>query len=408
MRYFYMLAGLAFAASTAISQIESEPVVVSDQARALHESSLLIDGHNDLAWEVRTRAGGDWDQADISKRQPRFHTDIPRLRAGGVGAQFWSVYVPANTRFRGQSAQQTLEQIALVRRMIERYPETFAFADSADEIARIRDQGKIACLIGIEGGHSIENSLTLLRKYRNLGVKYMTLTHGDTLKWADSSSDEPKHDGLTEFGERVVREMNRLGMIVDVSHVSDATMEDAIRISQAPVIASHSSARAVADHPRNIPDRLLKMIAADDGVVMVNFFSGFVVPESATIMDEWIDVRRELHRKFPNESDYKRASSKWWKTHPMPRGTIEDVMRHIDHIVEVAGIDHVGLGGDFDGVDTLPVGLEDVSTYPKITQLLLDRGYPPEEIRKILGQNLMRVMRAVDATAKRLEEEGND
>lgn len=375
------------------------PVTVSEHARELHFSSLVIDGHNDLAWEVRTRAGGDWDKADISQPQPRFHTDIPRLRAGGVGAQFWSVYVPANTRFRGQSAAMTLEQIALVRDMIKRYPQTFAFADSAADIKKIRKKGKIACLIGIEGGHSIEDSLSLLRKFRQLGVKYMTLTHSDSLTWADSSTDKSRHDGLTKFGEEVVREMNRLGMIVDISHVSDATAEDAIRVSRAPVIASHSAARAVANNPRNIPDRLLKRIAKNGGVVMVNFYSGFVTPEGARIMTEWYKLKRTLHKKYPDSDEYRRASSRWWRTHPLPRGTIYDVIKHIDHIVDVAGIDHVGLGSDFDGVGTLPVGLEGVSTYPKITQLLVEGGYSDEEIKKVLGLNLMRVLQEVDATA---------
>ena len=378
---------------------------LSERARRLHAESLLIDGHNDLAWAVRKNAGGSWKQADIAQPQRRFHTDIPRLRAGNVGAQFWSVYVPADTRFRGQSAQQTFEQIELVSQMIRKYPETFAKADSAEDIRRIHADGKIACLLGVEGGHSIENSLTLLRQFRELGVKYMTLTHGDTIEWADSSTDVARHGGLTEFGEQVVREMNRLGMIVDISHVADETVEDAIRVSRAPVIASHSSARAVADHPRNLSDALLKQIAEDDGVIMVNFYSGFVVPESAAVMTEWTEVRRAYRQKYTDPAEYQKAATAWWRANPMQRGTIEDVVKHIDHTVKVAGIDHVGLGADFDGVDTLPVGLDDVSTYPRITQALIDLGYPDEDIRKILGENLMRVLAEVDAVAEQLREE---
>ena len=384
------------------AQPSRKPVVLTEHAKELHRSALVFDGHNDLPWEVRTKAGGSWELADISTPQPRFHTDIPRLREGNVGAQYWSVYVPAETRLKGQSAHQVMEQIDLVRRMIRRYPEVFEFADSADDVERIHREGKIASLIGMEGGHAIENSLSLLRIFRQLGVRYMTLTHGDTLEWADSATDEEKHGGLTPFGEEVIIEMNRLGMLVDISHVSVETMKDAIRLSQAPVIASHSSARAVADHPRNVPDDVLTLVAENGGVVMVNFYSGFVVPESTQIMNDWYGVRRRLKAELPDDRDYETASAKWWKEHPMAPGTIHDVVDHIDHIAKVAGIDHVGLGGDFDGVGTLPKQLEDVSTYPLITQALLDRGYSDEEIRKILGLNALRVLRAADEVAEKL------
>ena len=375
------------------------PVVLSEHAAKLHRSSLLIDGHNDLPWEVRTKAGGSWKQADIATPQPRFHTDIPRLKAGGVGAQFWSVYVPADTRFKGQSAHQVMEQIDLVKRMVKRYPDTFELADTAADVERIHKEGKIACLIGIEGGHAIENSLSLLRIFRQLGVRYMTLTHGDTLDWADSATDEAKHGGLTPFGEEIVVEMNRLGMLVDISHVSPDCMKDTLRVSKAPVIASHSSARAVTDHPRNVPDDVLKLVADNGGVVMVNFYSGFIVPESAQIMNDWYAVRRKLKAEFTDDREYERESARWWKEHPMPRGTIHDVVDHIDHIAKVAGVDHVGIGSDFDGIGTVPKQLEDVSTYPLITQALLDRGYSDDDIRKILGLNVLRVLRQADEVA---------
>ncbi len=380
-------------------KLERQPVVLTEHARELHQSALVFDGHNDLPWEVRMKAGGSWEQADIAKPQPRFHTDIARLKVGNVGAQFWSVYVPAETRFNGQSAHQVLEQIDVVKRMIAKYPEVFEFADTADDVERIHKEGKIASLIGMEGGHAIENSISLLRIFRQLGVRYMTLTHGDTLDWADSATDEAKHGGLTPFGEEVVVEMNRIGMLVDISHVSPDTMKDAIRVSKAPVIASHSSARAVADHPRNVPDDVLRLVAENDGVVMVNYYSGFVVPEATIIMTDWIGVRRKLREQFRDESEFKAASSRWWKDHPIPAGTIHDVVDHIDHVVKVAGIDHVGLGSDFDGIETVPKQLEDVSTYPLITQALLDRGYSDDDIRKVLGLNALRVLRAADEVA---------
>lgn len=386
----------------AAEKSERPAVVLSERAKALHASCFVFDGHNDLPWEIRTKAGGTWEKADIAEPQPQFQTDIPRLKAGGVGAQFWSVYVPAETRLKGQSAHQVMEQIDLVKRMVKRYPETFELADTADDVERIRKDGKIASLLGMEGGHAIENSLSLLRIFRQLGVRYMTLTHGDTLEWADSATDEAKHGGLTPFGEEVVVEMNRLGMLVDISHVSPETMKDSLRVSKAPVIASHSSARAVADHPRNVPDDVLKLVAANGGVVMVNFYSGFVVPEATGRMTEWIGVRRKLKAEFPEERDYEAASAKWWKEHPLPAGTIHDVVDHIDHVAKVAGIDHVGIGSDYDGIETLPKQLEDVSTYPLITQALLDRGYSDEDVRKILGGNALRVLRAADEAAGKM------
>jgi len=388
-------------ATSALAE-DRPPVVLTDRARELHASSFVFDGHNDLPWEVRTKAGGTWDDADISQPQPRFHTDIPRLKAGGVGAQFWSVYVPSDTRLKGQSAHQVLEQIDLVKRMVKKYPETFELADTAADVERIRKEGKIACLIGIEGGYAIEDSLSLLRIFRQLGVRYMTLTHSDTLDWADSATDEAKHGGLTPFGEEVVLEMNRLGMLVDISHVSPDTMKNALRVSKAPVIASHSSARAVADHARNVPDDVLKLIAENDGVVMTNFYSGFVVPGAVGRMTEWGEVRRKLKAEFPDEQRYKAESAKWWKEHPLPAGTIHDVVDHIDHLVKVAGVDHVGIGSDYDGIETVPKQLEDVSTYPLITQALLDRGYSDDDIRKILSGNALRALRAADEAAAKL------
>ncbi len=381
-----------------------KPVVLTDRARALHRQCLVIDGHNDLPWTMREKAASSFKQADIAQPQPRFHTDIPRLRQGNVGAQFWSAYVPSETRKERRAAHYTLEQIDLIHRMIKRYPETFELASTADDIERIHKAGKIASMIGVEGGHSMENSLSLLRVFYGLGVRYMTLTHSDSLDWADSATDTARNNGLSPFGEEVVRTMNELGMLVDISHVSPETMEDVLRVSQAPIIASHSSARAVADHVRNVPDEILVKVKQNGGVVMVNYFSGFVVPASARQMTEMFNVRRELKAQFPNETDFNREYNRWKSSHKMEPGTIHDVVDHIDHIVKVAGVEHVGIGSDFDGVSTLPAQLEDVSTYPLITQALLDRGYTDQQIKQIMGLNLLRVMREAEQVAHRLQQ----
>ena len=379
------------------------PVQVTQAAHQVHRSAFVFDGHNDLPWALRGKASSSFERMDISQAQPSLHTDISRLRTGNVGAQFWSVYVPANTARRGVALLQTLEQIELVHAMINRYPDVFELARTAADVERIQQTGKIASLIGVEGGHSIENSIETLRQLHRMGAAYMTLTHSDTLDWADSATDESRHGGLTAFGEEVVREMNRLGMLVDLSHVSPETMMDALRISKAPVIFSHSSARAVADHPRNVPDDVLQMVAKQGGVVMVNFYSGFIVPESARQRATMFQVQRELRKKYPNDEDYRKARARWRAANPMPPGTIHDVIDHIDHIARAAGIDHVGIGSDYDGVNMLPAQLEDVSTYPNITQELLRRGYTADEIRKINSGNVLRVMREAERVSE-LEE----
>lgn len=381
------------------------PVVLTDAALRLHRECLVFDGHNDLPWMMRTKAGSSFNRADIAEPQPQFHTDIARLRKGGVGAQFWSAYVPVETRVQKRSAHYVMEQIDLINRMVKRYPDVFEAAKTADDVERIHKSGKIASLIGIEGGHAIENSLALLRMYHDLGVRYMTLTHSDTLDWADSATDEAKHNGLTPFGEDVVRTMNELSMLVDVSHVSAETMKDVLRVSRAPIIASHSSARAIAPHPRNVPDDVLRLIKDNGGVVMVNYYSGFVVPESARRMIAMFDVRRELRKKFTDDKEYEAAVAAWRKEHPIEPGTIHDVVDHIDHIVKIAGVDHVGLGSDYDGVTTLPDQLQDVSTYPYITQALLDRGYGENDVRKILGGNALRVLRDAERVARTIQSE---
>lgn len=378
-------------------------IKVTEAAERLHRSALVVDGHNDLPWNIREHSGSKFEKFDIAKSQPDLHTDIPRLRTGGLDVQFWSVWVPSATAYDGTALQTTLEQIDIVHAMIAKYPDTFGLALNADDIDRITSQGKIASLIGMEGGHSIENSLNVLHRLYDRGARYMTLTHADSLDWADSATDKQRSGGLSPFGEEVVREMNRLGMLVDISHVSVDCMRDTLDVTKAPVIFSHSSARAVADHPRNVPDEILRRMPDNGGVVMVNFYSGFVVPEAARLGNEYNKLRMELREKFAKTPETMRTLLQQFDTtHPSPAGTIHDVLDHIDHIAKVAGAAHVGLGSDFDGIPTVPSQLEDVSHYPRITQGLLDRGYSEDQIRGILGGNLMRVMRKAEQVAREL------
>jgi membrane dipeptidase len=377
-----------------------QPVQLTDAALRIHRDALLIDGHNDLPWQYRVQKDLSFLHLDITKHQKTLHTDIPRLRQGGVGAQFWSAYVPAETGKQGTAVRETLIQIDVIDRLIRTYPDAFARAGSADDIVRIHKEGKIASLIGVEGGHSIDNSLAVLRTYYRLGVRYMTLTHSETLDWADSATDKPKNHGLSPFGEQVVAEMNRLGMLVDLSHVSAETMKHALRVTRAPVIFSHSSAFALTPHPRNVPDDVLKLVAKNGGVVMVNFFSGFITPEGARAGRGFVKEMRALKARYPKEQDFRLAFEQWRKEHPIPAGSVHDVVDHIEHIIKVAGVDHAGLGSDFDGITQVPRQLEDVSCYPYITQELLNRGYNREQIHKVLGGNLLRVFRQVDAVAQ--------
>jgi membrane dipeptidase len=398
-----VLLGAVAAGATVRPAPETDDLL--ERARALHKESPLIDGHNDYPWVLRERAGSDLDKLDIRQPQPWIHTDIGRLRQGGVGGQFWSVYVPAE--LAGQRAvTATLEQIDIVHRMLRRYSDTFELALTADDVERIFREGRIASLIGMEGGHSIDNSLGALRMFYRLGARYMTLTHSRNVPWADSATDRPRAGGLTDFGEDVVREMNWLGMLVDLSHVSPQTMADAIRVSEAPVIFSHSSARAVTDVPRNVPDEILRKLPANDGVVMVTFVPGFLSDAVAAWEREQTAERERLRKRFGNDEQAAAAAlAAWREQHPAPRATLADAADHIDHMRRVAGIDHVGIGGDFDGISTVPRGLEDVSTYPALTAELLRRGYSDDDIRKINGLNILRVMREAERVAARLQGE---
>jgi membrane dipeptidase len=359
---------------------------------------MLWDGHNDLPWRLRTEGDMALAKFDLSKRLDSGQTDIPRLREGGVKAQFWSVYIPSE---HPNPARTVTEQIDLVCRLVEKYPRDLELALTADDVERIARSGKIASLIGIEGGVAIENSLAQLRAFYKLGARYMTLTHNTTLDWADAATGEPRHDGLTAFGERVVKEMNRLGMLVDISHVSPATMADALRVSRAPVIASHSSAFALCPSPRNVPDDMLAAVKANGGVVMVNFYSGFIVPETARRTK---GIFEEFRAKYHDPAARARALEAWFQTEgaKLPRGTIKDVADHVDHIVKVAGIGHVGIGSDFDGISRWPEGLDDVASYPRLTDELLRRGYSEEDVHKILGGNALRAFRQAEEAARRL------
>lgn len=396
------------AAAAAVTLMSSDDLSAQQnllaRAKALHGQAPLIDGHNDYPWALRgLDPGRDLAKADITKSVPSLMTDIPRLRAGGLGGQFWSVYVPS-TMPAPEAVTATLEQIDIVHRMLKQWPETFELALSADDVERVFKRGRIASMIGMEGGHSVDSSLATLRMMHALGARYMTLTHNNNTPWADAAADQPEHGGLTKFGEEMVREMNWLGMLVDLSHVSPGTMEDALRVSAAPVIFSHSNARAIADVPRNVPDAILQQLPKNGGVVMVTFVPGFTSPAVIAHDQRLSAERTRLQQTLPNdEAAVNKALDAWRKANPAPRATVAQVADHIDHIRKVAGIDHVGLGGDFDGITQVVVGLEDVSKYPDLTAELLKRGYSDNDIKKILGLNVLRVMKGAEQVAAKLQ-----
>ncbi|MDB4664557.1 dipeptidase [bacterium] len=393
-------------AKEASSSRERDPIVVTADAIRIHQTAPVFDGHNDLPWALR-KSGSAVGKIDLRKNQPDLHTDIPRLRTGGVGAQFWSVYVPVSTATQNNALTATLEQIAVVRELTKQYSDVFELAMTAEDVKRISGKGKIASLIGVEGGHSIENSINVLRQLYREGARYMTLTHSMSLDWADSCTDDPISGGLSPFGEEIIHEMNRLGMIVDLSHVSAACMRKALAITEAPVIFSHSSAHAVANHPRNVPDDVLLLTKQNGGVVMVNFFSDYVHPVDAARSLKRTARREKLNELYPDDEEKARSALRQWelKNPRSQRCTVHDLIDHIDHIVQVAGVDHVGLGSDFDGVPALPSQLADVSTYPVITQGLLDRGYHERDIRKVLGGNVMRVFEQVERVSSKLTQQ---
>ncbi len=385
------------------------------RAQRVLRASPVMDGHNDLPWRIRedTVAPHDVDAYDLRKRTPG-HTDLARLAAGHVGAQFWSIYIPGETSdpaYRSNGAVSSkpgyarvqLEQIDIARRVIDKYPE-LAWTPSADEVTAAMRRGRIASLLGLEGGHAIENSLALLREYYARGARYMTLTHNVTLDWADAALDSAKHGGLTPFGREVVREMNRLGMLVDLSHVSPGTMSAALDVTAAPVIFSHSAARALVDHPRNVPDSILARVPKNGGVVMVPFVTAFT-SKAVWADDQAVDAEAAAaRRRHPNDEAAARAEfTQWRAAHPRPKATIADVADAIDHVRRIAGVDHVGIGSDFDGITETVVGLEDVSKYPALFAELARRGWTDADLAKLANGNVRRVLKQAEQVAARLQ-----
>ncbi len=412
------LSALIFFLCAPVASLAADADYHARVVRVLKQTPL-IDGHNDLPWEIRERFKGALAAIDLNADTSKLPlppeppdaaplmTDIPRLRAGLVGGQFWSVWVPVEIK-GPEAVQATIEQIDLVKRIAAKYPAVFEVAYTASDVRRIHKSGKIASLIGIEGGHQINDSLAVLRQMYDLGARYMTLTHMLNNHWADSATDAPVHHGLTPFGAAVVREMNRLGMLVDLSHVSPETMQAALSVSEAPVMFSHSSARAIVDHPRDVPDDILRLVAKNDGVVMVNFFPAYV----SAARNQWEADRAAEMARF-NSPPYggmyigqperaKAALARWESEHPRPVTTLEQVADHIEHIRRVAGVDHVGLGSDFDGIPDAPRGLEAVDRYPALLAELMRRGWTDEEVAKVAGENVLRVLAAAERVAAKL------
>ncbi|VVT00590.1 Membrane dipeptidase [Sphingomonas aurantiaca] len=399
-----MIAAFLLMAAQASPDAAQDPRISRRVDRVLARSPV-IDGHNDLAWEIRELHDAKVEAVDLSVDTAQLpnplQTDIPRLHKGHVGGQFWSVYIPAEA-MGARAVEMTLEEIDIVRRFVAANPATFELATTAADIRRIEKAERIASLIGVEGGHQIDGRLSVLRQYRALGVAYMTLTHGKSLNWADSATDAPRANGLSDFGRQVIAEMNRIGMIVDVSHVSDATMTAALAATKAPVIASHSSARAIADAPRNIPDDLLRAIGANGGVVMVNFYPSFL----SGAWRGWDGARTAYAKSIGVPAGVYGSKSPaplvaWDAAHPEPHVTAATVADHVEHIAQIAGHDHVGIGGDFDGIQgTGPIGLKGVDGYPLLFAELARRGWSDGDLAKLSGGNVLRVMEAVEGVAK--------
>ena len=376
------------------------------RARKVLASSPLIDGHNDLAWAIREDSTAPMDVGAYDLRKHTHgHTDLERLKKGMIGAQFWSIYVPGESKDSGTSARIQLEQFDIAHRFIAMYPDRLQLALSAQDVRDAFKRGKVGSLLGMEGGHAIENSLGALRSYYELGARYMTLTHNVTLDWADAALDSARHGGLTEFGKEVVREMNRLGMLVDLSHVSPGVMSDALDVSEAPVIFSHSNARALVDVPRNVPDSILRRLEKNGGVVMATFVPSFTSKPVADYEHEYEEWERTARQRLGSGSrDELRKEGKAWRAaHPQPPVTIIDAANQIEYIRKVAGIDHVGIGGDFDGISTTIKGLEDVSSYPALFAELAHRGWSDDDMKKLAGENVLRVLSKAEEVAARLQ-----
>jgi membrane dipeptidase len=387
----------------AIGSEQAPTTAQLERAKALLRDAPFIDTHNDLP-TMLLEAGGDLTRFDLSKPQPTLCADIPRLREGCVGVQYWSVFVESATQRTHTSLHESLREFDMALRII-RSQAAFEQARTADDIERIHKAGRIACLLGVEGGHMMENSLAALRVFYELGARYMTLTHWDNIDWADSATDRVLHNGLTEFGKKTVREMNRLGMFVDISHVSADSMRDALSVSRAPVLFSHSSSFAINPHPRNVPDDVLQRLPKNGGVVHVNFIKEFISRENPAYEKRHKAALNALHAKLDSDKDIQKGIEAWEKENPLPRPTIKDMADHIDHIRQVAGIDHIGIGADFydAGNQSMVEGLDDVTRYPYLFAELLNRGYSDDDVRKIAGRNHLRAMRQMEKVAAELQ-----
>jgi membrane dipeptidase len=375
-----------------------------DRARRILATTPLIDGHNDLPWAIRESktAPMDVEAYDLRRHTPG-HTDLDRLHAGMVSGQFWSIYIPGEIADSGFARVQ-MEQFDIARRMVNKYPDKLMWALTASDLRRAQKEGKVGSVLGLEGGHAIENSLGTLRVYYDLGARYMTLTHNVTTRWADAALDSAKHGGLTEFGKEVVREMNRLGMLVDLAHVSPGTMSDALDVTEAPVIFSHSGARGLVDHKRNVPDSILRRVPANGGVVMVPFVTSFVSPEVAAYDHDEQIFTADLRKKFGTDTAaIRQATLARRAEHPQPKASLSQVADQIEYVKRIVGPDHVGIGGDFDGITDVVVGLEDVSKYPALFAELAHRGWSDEDLRKLAGENILRVLEQAEQVAARLQ-----
>jgi len=395
---------LFLGAALSLAQAAEDPALLA-RARALLAAAPLIDTHNDLPSMLLEKYRGDLTKVDLAAVQAQLCADVPRLLEGGVGAQYWAVFVESSTMSTHTALHEALREFDVTLRFIRSQPR-LELARTADDIERIHRAGRIASLLGVEGGHMIEQSPAALRAFYDLGARYMTLTHWDNVEWADSATDRPEHDGLTKRGERIVREMNRLGMFVDISHVSADTMRDVLRVTRAPVIFSHSNARALADHPRNAPDDVLKALAKNGGVIHVNFIGAFVAPDHAAWEARQKAAKKELQARVEDDAALAAAVLDWGKANPEPRGSVALVADQIDHIVKVAGVDHVGIGSDFydDGAASMVPGLENVTRYPHLFAELLRRGYSDEDLLKIAGRNHLRAMRGMERVAAELRQ----
>lgn len=404
MKNWFLLMAFLFVAVCSADNEEA----LRKQVQEVLKQTPLIDGHNDLPWQLYQKFKNHLNEVDLNdttKLKEPFHTDIPRLKIGMVGGQFWSVYVPVDVK-GAEAIRSVLEQIDVTERFVESYPQAFEMAYTAADIRRIHAKGKVASLIGVEGGHCIDDSLAVLRQLYRCGARYMTLTHWSSTNWADAATDDPKHDGLTKFGEQVVLEMNRMGMLVDLSHVSAVTMNKVLDITQAPVIFSHSSVRVISSHPRNVPDDVLKRLPANGGVVMVNFAPSFVSEEMRQFSaNEDAEEARLKALNLGNPDAVKEQFEAWKKNNPAPRPTLAQLADHIDYIRKMASIDSIGIGSDFDGIDLTPTGLEDVSKYPDLFVELMKRGYSKQDIAKIAGDNVLRAMKTAEGVSARLRKE---